>query len=156
LKAAKWLNKLVQNKYRKKRVLNGLRHFALKRPPSARVDNSLLERHTRACSSAYAKGCDKRLDRLLQYQDLSNEQALVCLSNKEKTTRADVDHFIAKWRITVFFSNWFGLIYLAIKPPLQNYNGHWSTDPRVEGFVNFSETRACSSTAGISEICFFA
>jgi len=26
-----------------------------------------------------------------------NEQALVCLSNKQKSTRADVDHFIAKW-----------------------------------------------------------
>ena len=43
-----------------------------------------------------------------------NEQALVCLCNKYKTTRADVDHLFAKWRRTVFFSNSFGLIYLAI------------------------------------------
>ena len=42
------------------------------------------------------------------------EQALVCLSNKQKSTRADVDHFIAKWRVTVVFSNCFRLIYLAI------------------------------------------
>ena len=44
----------------------------------------------------------------------TNEQALVCLSNKKKSTRADVDHFIAKWRVTVFFSNCFRQIYLAI------------------------------------------
>jgi len=37
---------------------------------------------------------------------LSNKQALVCLINKCKSTRAmraDVDNFIAKWRITFFF-----------------------------------------------------
>jgi len=32
---------------------------------------------------------------------LHHEQALVCLSNKKKLTRADIDNFIAKWRITV-------------------------------------------------------
>ena len=42
------------------------------------------------------------------------EQALVCLSNKSKSTRADVDHFLAKWRVTVFVSNCFGLIYVSI------------------------------------------
>ena len=47
-----------------------------------------------------------------------HEQALVCLSNIEKlSTRAEGVHFIAKWRITVFFTNRFGLIYLAIYPP---------------------------------------
>jgi len=30
-----------------------------------------------------------------------NEQALVCLSNREKSTRAEGGHFIATWRITV-------------------------------------------------------
>jgi len=34
---------------------------------------------------------------------LNNEQSLDCLSNIKKSTRADVDLFIAKWRITVFF-----------------------------------------------------
>jgi len=43
------------------------------------------------------------------------EQALVRPSNKKKSTRADVDDFIAKWRITVFFSKLFWpIIYLAI------------------------------------------
>jgi len=45
---------------------------------------------------------------------LRYEQALVCLSNKKKSTRADVDHLIAKWRVTVVFSNCFRLIYSAI------------------------------------------
>ena len=33
------------------------------------------------------------------------------------STRAEGVHYIAKWRITVFFTNRFGLIYLAIYPP---------------------------------------
>ena len=41
------------------------------------------------------------------------EQALVCLSNKQKSTRADVDHLFAKWRNPVFL-NGVGLICLAI------------------------------------------
>jgi len=45
---------------------------------------------------------------------VGNEQALVFLSNNQKPTRADVDHLFAEWRITVFFSNCVGLIYLAI------------------------------------------
>jgi len=33
-------------------------------------------------------------------------------------TRAEDEHFIAKWRIPVFCLNCFGLIYLAILSPL--------------------------------------
>jgi len=32
----------------------------------------------------------------------------------KKSTRADVDHLLATWRVTVFFSNCVGLLYLAI------------------------------------------
>ena len=38
------------------------------------------------------------------------EQALVCPANKLKSTRADVDHAFATWRIAVFFSNCVSLI----------------------------------------------
>jgi len=44
-----------------------------------------------------------------------DEQALVCLFDRKLSTRDDGVHFIATWRITVyFFSNCVGLIYLAI------------------------------------------
>jgi len=71
-----------------------------------------------------------------------SSQALVWLSNKKISTPADVDHFIANWRITVFFSNcvWPNLFshFAAF-----NCNGHWSTYLRVDDFFIFSETRAC-------------
>jgi len=44
----------------------------------------------------------------------TNEQALLCLFHKEKSTRSDVDHLLTKWRITVVFSNCVGLVDLAI------------------------------------------
>jgi len=69
---------------------------------------------------------------------IRNEQALVCLSN-----RAIVDAFIAKWRITVFFSNCLGLIYLAIYPP-SIITANERPPSASTDFFNFSETRACS------------
>jgi len=43
-----------------------------------------------------------------------NEQAFICLLIETFSTRAEDDNFIAKCRMTVFFSNCCGLIYLAI------------------------------------------
>ena len=67
------------------------------------------------------------------------------------STRAEGVHFIAKWRITVFSSNCFGLIYLAnylpsiitanVRPPSASMD-----------FFNFSETRACSSSTNTSAL----
>jgi len=53
---------------------------------------------------------------ILQRTNDHYEQALVCLSNREIVFASRGRRCIAKWRITVynrFFSNWFGLIYLA-------------------------------------------
>jgi len=44
-------------------------------------------------------------------QPCIDEQALVCLSNRD-TVDASRGRFIAKWRITDFFSMCFGLIYV--------------------------------------------
>ena len=59
------------------------------------------------------------------------------------STRAEVVHLIAKWRITVFFSNSFGLIYLTIYPP-SIITANLRPPSASTDFFNFSETRACS------------
>jgi len=59
------------------------------------------------------------------------------------STRAEVVHSIAKWRITVCFSNCVGLIYLAIYPP-SIITANVRPPSASTDFFNFSETRACS------------
>ena len=59
------------------------------------------------------------------------------------STRAEVVHFIAKWRMTVFLLNCFGLICLAIYPP-SIITTHVRPPSASTDFFNFSETRACS------------
>jgi len=59
------------------------------------------------------------------------------------STRAEVVHFIAKRRITGFFLNCFGLIYLAIYPP-SIITANVRPPSASTDFFNFSETRACS------------
>jgi len=84
--------------------------------------SQLLRRHHRDTAKAdferragaLARGIRQVRICLLFYIYLSYEQALVCLSNTKKSTRADVDHLLATWRITVGNSYWVGLISLAI------------------------------------------
>jgi len=45
------------------------------------------------------------------------------------STRADVEHFIAKWR-TVLFSNYVGLILFSYLTAFNN-NGHWTASLHV-------------------------
>ena len=59
------------------------------------------------------------------------------------STRAEVVHFIAKWRKTVFSSNGFGLIYIAIYPH-SIITANVRPPSASTDFFNFSETRACS------------
>ena len=59
------------------------------------------------------------------------------------STRAEGVHFIAKWRITVFFTNRVGLIYLAIYPTSIITASVRPLSASMD-FFNFSETRACS------------
>jgi len=59
------------------------------------------------------------------------------------STRAEVVHFIAKWRRSVLFSNCVGLIYLAIYPP-SIITANVRPPSASMDFFNFSETRACS------------
>jgi len=48
----------------------------------------------------------------LQFKKVKNDAGKK--KKKKKSTRVDVDHLFAKWRITVSFSNYVGLIYLAM------------------------------------------
>jgi len=54
--------------------------------------------------------------------------------HRKKTTRADVDRWIAKWRIFFLFLCWPNFFS---HPAAYNYNGHWSTDLRVDAFFLF-------------------
>jgi len=71
------------------------------------------------------------------------EPALVCLSNREIVYASRGRTCIATWRITDFFSNSFGLIYLAIYPPSIT-TGNVRPPSASTDFSNFSETGACS------------
>ena len=78
---------------------------------------------------------------------VTHEQALVCLSNREIVDASRWCTFHCKMAknclITVVFSNWFGLIYLAIQPPsIITAFVHPPSTLAVE--FCYSETRACS------------
>jgi len=72
-----------------------------------------------------------------------NEQALVCLSNRETVDASRGCTFHCKMTNNRFFSNCFGLIYLAIYPP-SIITANVRPPSASTDFFNFSETRACS------------
>ena len=72
-----------------------------------------------------------------------NEQALVCLSNREIVDASRGRTFHCKMANNRFFSNCFGLIYLAIYP-LSIIMANVRPPSASMDFFDFSETRACS------------
>jgi len=72
-----------------------------------------------------------------------NEQALVCLSNREIVDASRGRTFHCKTANNRFFFNCFGLIYLAIYPP-SIITANVRPPSASTDFFNFSETRACS------------
>ena len=73
------------------------------------------------------------------------EQALVCLSNREIVDASRGRTFHCKMAKYRFFTNRFGLIYLAIYPPSIKTANVRPPSASMD-FFNFSETRACSYT----------
>jgi len=84
--------------------------------------------------------CERRR---IRCERISHEQALVCLSNREIVDASRGCTFYCKMANNRFFSNCFGLVYLAIYPP-SIIKANVRPPSASTDFFNFSETRACS------------
>ena len=80
---------------------------------------------------------------------VQNEQALVCLSNREIVDASRGRTFHCEMANNLFFSNCFGLTYLAIYPP-SIITAKVRPPSASTDFFNFSESRACSFQPQVS------